>query len=116
MTNFLNGIRDRFYKPALKYAIKQPWVSFCVIVGIFLITVPGLIGGGFVRTTFFPFIEGDVISVNLAMQAGTKAEITKAQIDRIEEVVWEVNEEFTAQRNDTLQTVSYTHLTLPTKA
>ena len=105
MTNFLNGIRDRFYKPALKYAIKQPWVSFCVIVGIFLITVPGLIGGGFVRTTFFPFIEGDVISVNLAMQAGTKAEITKAQIDRIEEVVWEVNEEFTAQRNDTLQTI-----------
>ena len=105
MTNFLNGIRDRFYKPALKYAIKQPWVSFCVIVGIFLITVPGLIGGGFVRTTFFPFIEGDVISVNLAMQAGTKAEITKAQIDRIEEVVWEVNEEFTAQRDDTLQTI-----------
>ncbi|MEC7654535.1 MAG: efflux RND transporter permease subunit [Bacteroidota bacterium] len=105
MTNFLNGIRDRFYKPALKYAIKQPWVSFCVIVAIFLITVPGLIGGGFVRTTFFPFIEGDVIAVNLAMQAGTKAEITKAQIDRIEEVVWEVNEEFTAQRDDTLQTI-----------
>ena len=105
MTNLLNGIRDRFYKPALKYAIKQPWVSFCVIVAIFLITVPGLIGGGFVRTTFFPFIEGDVIAVNLAMQAGTKAEITKEKIDRIEEVVWEVNKEFTAQRDDTLQTI-----------
>ncbi len=105
MTNFLNGIRDRFYRPALDYAIKQPWISFSVIVAIFLITVPGLIGGGFVRTTFFPFIEGDVISVNLAMQAGTKAEITKAQIDRIEAVVWEVNEEFTAQRDDTLQTI-----------
>ena len=98
MTNFLNGIRDRFYRPALDYAIKQPWISFSVIVAIFLITVPGLIGGGFVRTTFFPFIEGDVISVNLAMQAGTKAEITKAQIDRIEEVVWGVNEEFTNLR------------------
>ena len=35
------------------------------------------------RTTFFPFIEGDVLAVNLAMQAGTKAEITKAQIDRM---------------------------------
>ena len=105
MSKFLNGIRDRFYKPALKFAIKKPWTSFSIIVAIFLITVPGLIGGGFVRTTFFPFIEGDVLAVNLAMQAGTKAEITKAQIDRIEEVVWEVNDEFNKDRDDSLQTI-----------
>ena len=105
MSKFLNGIRDRFYKPALKFAIMKPWTSFSIIVAIFLITVPGLIGGGFVRTTFFPFIEGDVLAVNLAMQAGTKAEITKAQIDRIEEVVWEVNDEFNQDRDDSLQTI-----------
>ena len=35
----------------------------------------------------------------------TKAEITKAQIDRIEEVVWEVNDEFNQDRDDSLQTI-----------
>ncbi|MAO45937.1 MAG: hypothetical protein CL823_02190 [Crocinitomicaceae bacterium] len=105
MGKFLNGIRDTFYKPALKFAIKQPWIAFSTIVAIFLITVPGLIGGGFVRTTFFPFIEGDVIAVNLAMKAGTKAEITKAEIDRIEAVVWEVNKELNEGRTDSLQTI-----------
>jgi multidrug efflux pump subunit AcrB/outer membrane protein TolC len=105
MSNFLNGIRNYLYKPALRYVIQQPWISFSMIVAVFLITVPGLIGGGFVRTTFFPFIEGDVIAVNLAMQAGTKAEITKSQIDRIEEVVWEVSKEYNALRDDSLETV-----------
>ena len=105
MSAFLNGIRDIIYKPVLNFSLKTPWIAFSIIVAIFLITVPGLIGGGFVRTTFFPFIEGDVIGVNLAMQSGTKAEITKAQIDRIEEVVWVVNEEYNSQRDDTLQTI-----------
>ena len=71
----------------------------------FLITVPGLIGGGRIKTTFFPFIEGDNIAVNLALKSGTRAEITKEKIDRIEKVVWEVNEEFNDKRDDTLQTI-----------
>lgn len=105
MSSGLKWLRDTFYAPILKFSIKQPFVSFSIIVAIFLITVPGLIGGGFVKTTFFPFIEGDNIAVNLALKSGTRAEITKEKIDRIEKVVWEVNEEFNARRDDTLQTI-----------
>ena len=105
MRSFLNGIRDKFYAPILNFSLDKPWVSFSVIVSIFLITVPGLIGGGFVRTTFFPFIEGDFLNVNLSMQAGTRADITLEQLDRIEEAVWEVNDEYNANRTDSLDIV-----------
>ena len=105
MRSFLNGIRSKFYAPILKFSLDKPWISFSVIVSIFLITVPGLIGGGFVRTTFFPFIEGDFLNVNLSMQAGTRADITLEQLDRIEKAVWEVNDEYNANRTDGLETV-----------
>ena len=105
MRSIMNGARDRFYAPLLRFALSQPWMMFCIIVAIFMISVPGLIGSGLVKTTFFPFIEGDNLTVNLTMQAGTRDPLTKAQLDRIEAIVWEVNEEVSALRDDSLQTV-----------
>ncbi len=105
MRKILNGFRDTFYAPVLKFTLLRPWISFSVIFSIFLISVPGLIGGGFVKTTFFPFIEGDNLSVNLTMQAGTRDGITLEKINRIEQAVWEVNAEFNVDRNDSLQTI-----------
>jgi len=105
MRKFLNGFRDKLYAPVLKFTLDKPWISFSVIASIFLISVPGLIGGGFVRTTFFPFIEGDFLTVNLNMQSGTREDITLEQLNRIEAAVWEVNEEFNADRTDSLEIV-----------
>jgi len=105
MSKFLNRVRDLFYVPVLAFTLRSPWISFSVIVAIFLITVPGLIGGGFVRTTFFPFIEGDFITVNLTMQAGTREGITLEELNKMEAAVWEVNEELSAERTDGLNTI-----------
>jgi multidrug efflux pump subunit AcrB len=105
MRNLMATFRGKVYAPVLRFSMKNPWVTFSTIVAIFLISVPGLIGGGFVKTTFFPFIEGDNLTINLQMQAGTREHLTKAQLDRIEEVIWQVNEELSAQRDDTLQII-----------
>ena len=105
MRNLMATLRGKVYAPVLRFSMKNPWVTFSTIVAIFLISVPGLIGGGFVKTTFFPFIEGDNLTINLQMQAGTREHLTKAQLDRIEEVIWQVNEELSAQRDDTLQII-----------
>ena len=78
---------------------------FCIIVAVFLISVPGLIGSGLVKTTFFPFIEGDNLTISLTMQAGTRDQITRSELDRIEAIVWEVNEELSVQREDSLQLI-----------
>ena len=105
MRDLMNGLRDRFYAPILRFALRQPWVMFCIIFAVFLISVPGLIGSGLVKTTFFPFIEGDNLTINLTMQSGTRDQLTKAQLDHIEKVVWDVNEELSEQRDDSLQMV-----------
>lgn len=105
MRSLMDGMRNRFYAPALRFALDAPWVMFALIVSVFLVSVPGLIGGGFVKTTFFPFIEGDNLTINLVMQSGTREGVTKAQLDRIEAAVWEVNEALSAERGDGLQMI-----------
>jgi multidrug efflux pump subunit AcrB len=105
MRQLMNRLRDQLYAPVLRFTLRQPWVMFCIIFAFFLITVPGLIGSGLVKTTFFPFIEGDNITINLTMQSGMRDHLTKSELDRIETIIWEVNEELSVQREDTLQMV-----------
>ena len=105
MRNLLAFMRDRLYAPVLRFALAQPWIAFSSIVAFFLITVPGLIGSGLVKTTFFPFIEGDNLTVNLSMVSGTREGVTQGELDRIEDIIWEVNAELSAQRDDSLDMI-----------
>ena len=105
MRGVMGFMRDRLYGPVLRFTLDQPWIAFSSIVALFLITVPGLIGSGLVKTTFFPFIEGDNLTVNLSMVSGTREGVTQAELDRIEEVIWEVNGELSGQRDDSLEMV-----------
>ena len=105
MKRFMDWMKKRLYAPVLRFAMKQPWIMFSIIVFVFIVSVPGLIGGGFVKTTFFPFIEGDNITATLKMASGTREYITKEALDRIENAAWEVNEELKAQREDGLDMV-----------
>lgn len=105
MRGFMDWMRDRLYGPALGATLRHPWIAFSIICAVFLISVPGLIGGGFVKTTFFPFIEGDNLTVNLTMQAGTREYLTKAQLDLIEAAVWDVDAELSEGRDDSLHMV-----------
>ena len=105
MKSVMQWLVNRFYAPVLSWAMRNSWLTFSMIVALFLITVPGLIGGGFVKTTFFPFIEGDNITASVRMASGTREYITKEALDRIEVAAREVNEELKAQRADGLDVV-----------
>jgi multidrug efflux pump subunit AcrB len=96
----LEWFKARVYAPVLNLALRRPWLVFSSVVALFLVVVPGLIGGGFVKTTFFPFIEGDNISVTLTMEPGTREGLTQSELDRIEQVVWTVNDSIKATRED----------------
>jgi multidrug efflux pump subunit AcrB len=52
-----------------------------------------LLAGGFVKTTFFPVIERDDISISLQMPAGTREHITIDWLNHIEEAAWKANEQ-----------------------
>ena len=105
MRRVMDFLKNRFYAPVLRFALDQPWVSFSTLVALFMVAVPGLIGSGLVKTTFFPFIEGDNLSVNLAMVSGTREEVTAKELDAIEAHVWAVNEALKADREDGLDVI-----------
>ena len=105
MRRVMDFLKNRLYAPVLRFALDQPWISFASIVALFMITVPGLIGSGLVKTTFFPFIEGDNLTVNLSMVSGTREEVTAAELDAIEAHIWEVNETLKAEREDSLDVI-----------
>ena len=105
MRNVLEFLKMKMYAPVLRFALNQPWIAFSSLVALFMIAVPGLIGSGLVKTTFFPFIEGDNLTVNLSMVSGTREEVTAAELDAIEVKIWEVNEELKAERADGLDVV-----------
>ncbi len=105
MRQFMDFMRFKTYAPVLKFVMKNGLFTFLVIVGIFILTVVGGLGGGLVKSTFFPFIEADNISVTLKLTSGTRESITQSTLDMIEEKVWVVNEELKAERADGLDVV-----------
>ncbi len=100
MKSIMQWLINRLYAPTLAWAMRNTWLTFSMILALFLVTVMGLIGGGFVKTTFFPFIEGDSITASIRMASGTREYITQEALDRIEQAAREVNEELTAERSD----------------
>ncbi|MFD1550796.1 AcrB/AcrD/AcrF family protein [Putridiphycobacter roseus] len=86
-------LRDTLYVPVLNFTVKNRFISLTVLIALFLITVGG-ISGGIIRTTFFPEIASDRISISLTMPQGTNVNTTDSIISVIEEKAWEVNEKY----------------------
>ncbi|MEO0625361.1 MAG: efflux RND transporter permease subunit [Bacteroidota bacterium] len=78
----MDFMRDRLYGPVLRSSMRSSWIALCVCFAVLLISF-GMVGGGFVKTTFFPIIEGDDVNVTLQLPAGTPEERTRALLNRI---------------------------------
>ena len=100
----LSKFRDNYYVPFLKFSLKHKIFSFCVPIAILIFSFMA-IGGGIVRTSFFPRIASDRIQINLKMPQGTNEFITDSIISSIEEKVWLVNDEYTKKQTGNLQVV-----------
>ena len=85
------GLRDRIYAPVLKFAINQRFLTLVIIFSTLVLTI-GAIGGGIVRTTFFPDIEGEDLSVSIKLPAGTTEETTYYWLNHLEEAAWSVSQ------------------------
>lgn len=95
----MNFLRDRVYGPMLKFTMQNGLFVFSLFVAILILTF-GSIGGGIIRTTFFPVIERDDVSVTLQMPAGTREDITQSWLSHIENAAWEANEELSNEYFD----------------
>ena len=91
LTRFMDWLKNKLYRPALEFSLKNTALSIAIPLSLFIITL-GAMKGGIIRSTFFPSIERENVSISLKMPAGVQENITKHYLDQIEDGVWEVNE------------------------
>jgi len=89
----------KIYSPSLKAAMKYKWVTVTIPCAACFITA-GLLYGGFIGMTPFPFIDGDTLPVNVSLVSGRQEADTDSVLARIERVCWEVNKQLKQERPD----------------
>ncbi len=87
-------MRDKLYSPALRFAMRQKILTFSFFAMALILTF-GSVGGGIIRTAFFPRIASDRVGIELQMPNGTNEKITDSIISLIEEKAEIVNQELT---------------------
>ena len=87
-------IHDR-YAPLLEKAIVNRGVTVSIFAAVLILAL-GFMNSGMVRVVLFPEVPGDFIQMSLTMQNGTAPQARNAALDRLEQAVLEVNEEYVA--------------------
>ncbi len=90
----MNWMRDKMYSPALRFALEYKFVTFAIFFMALALTF-GSIGGGIIRTSFFPRIASDRIAVELLMPNGTNEKVTDSIVSMIQDKAQIVNQELT---------------------
>lgn len=91
-------LRDRLYTKVLTFSLNNRFLTLAISFALLILTI-GAIGGGMIRTTFFPQLASDQVSITLKMPEGTNGRITDSILTVIEAKAWAVNEEFTAKQS-----------------
>jgi multidrug efflux pump subunit AcrB len=89
---FIVWLRERVYHYFLNWLVKWRYIALSFPVALVIITV-GLFMGGQIRSTFFPSIDFDNFTLNVAFTPGDGEKQTLEFLDRFEKAIWEVNDE-----------------------
>lgn len=90
-TNFMNWMREKLYAPVLRFMLDARILGIAISVGLFILTV-GALGGGIIKTTFFPNVERNEIKVSMELPAGSREETTDSLLTLIEDAAWRVSD------------------------
>jgi len=105
---FIVWMRDDIYHYMLQWLIRWRHAVIGIPIALFLIT-SGLFIGGHIKNTFFPTVDFDNFSVNVAFTPGDGVAQTKEVLTRFELAVWEVNEDLKEElgmSEDIIETVN----------
>jgi len=80
LQQFIHGPLER----ALEYATASYGVVISTGVALLLV-MAGLVGGGYIRFSFLPEVEGELVTAQLEMPVGTSAEQTERITNRLEQ-------------------------------
>ena len=93
---FIVWLRDRIYHHMLIWLVKWRYIVVAIPVAMILITA-GLLFGGHIKNTFFPMVDFDQFTVNVAFTPGDGEKQTFEFLKKFESAVWEVNEDLKEQ-------------------
>ncbi len=96
---FIHNFTYKTYAPSLSFVMKHKWITLVTPVAFFMITI-GLLLGGFIGATPFPYIDSDNLPINVSLIAGSQESETDSLLAGIERICWQVNDEFKAERDD----------------
>ena len=96
---FISWLTVDVYGRSLRFALHHKWITIVTPVAAVFITV-GLLRGGLIGVTFFPFIDGDTMPVNLSLVAGRQEADTDSLLRRIEKTAWQLNDSLRNERAD----------------
>ena len=88
----LYWVRDHIYQPMLVAAVRHRYAVLILFIAAAMLGL-GLMYKGKVRTVFFPEVPGQIITVNLEMDARAPFALTRSNIDRIESELNDLNAE-----------------------
>ncbi|MEM6925749.1 MAG: efflux RND transporter permease subunit [Myxococcota bacterium] len=74
--NGLVNFRDNWYAPTVDRLIAYRYISFSVGLGLFVLTM-GVLLAGIVPRTFFPKLEGELVTASARLPYGTPVERTR---------------------------------------
>ncbi|RLD49629.1 MAG: AcrB/AcrD/AcrF family protein, partial [Bacteroidetes bacterium] len=109
LDRILDFMRVKVYGKALKFVIKWRYVAIFTPI-IFVMITTGLFQGGLIKATFFPAIPFDQFNVDIAYKPGSGEPQTLEALKRMEDAIWEVNNELMEELGDTNDFVNYTFL------
>ena len=92
-------LRDSLYMPVLKFTVKNKFFGVSILIALLAITL-GAYNGGIIRSTFFPELASDRISINLTMPEGTNVQTTDSIISFIESKAWKMNENYLSKQTN----------------
>ncbi len=82
LSNKFEAAVERYYQPIAHACIRQRYLTISVGLACLILTL-GAVGGGLVKFTFFPKVEGDVITANIELPFGTAASQTEEALDQV---------------------------------
>jgi multidrug efflux pump subunit AcrB len=101
---WLVRVRDNYYIPFLRFSLKNKLFAFSIPLALLIFSFSA-IGGGIVKTSFFPNIASDQIQISLKMPQGTNEKITDSIISMIEGKVWLIHKEYTEKQTGNIPVV-----------
>ncbi|MEM7485986.1 MAG: efflux RND transporter permease subunit [Bacteroidota bacterium] len=88
----MDFLRDKVYSPIYKRSLKHKFLSFAIVLFLFIVTLAAFTNG-MIKLTFFPTNASDQIVATIDTPNGTSERVTDSIASMIEEKVWMVNKD-----------------------